>query len=162
MICSESGAEDKITGQSSYFNVIEKLHVIPTHLQPASQLHQKGRSVVLRIAAGWARTDDDRPEQVFEVQTVLEFPGEAREVSVVGNTEISFPAPMHKILTQVALVALPGLGVLNVESRIRRKGATEWQKQIYPILIEQDPNFSPKPSGEVPPSEPRTGTLSAP
>jgi hypothetical protein len=143
IICSESGADDRISGQSSLFNIIERINFFK--LPP-------GVAVIggmnMRITAAWRREEGDAGKG-FDFQSGVWSPDD--ELHILGSGEFVFEHPTQKIGARIAgSLPVTKSGVLRAFVRIRPTGgeAAAWQTQQYPIdIVEAE---MPQ-SGTVPP-----------
>jgi hypothetical protein len=146
IICSDSGAIDHRTNQLSIFNVLESIDVTPLASLPGgdkvpNELIAFLRGLLpvdIRVTAVWMRDDADSADQVFETEVVGSDPGGKPLFRATVN-DFSFTVPFHRI--NIARVKLPGftsLGVHTVESRLRRKGDTDWPwVQSFPFVVQE-------------------------
>jgi hypothetical protein len=133
ILCSESGADDKLTGQVSLFNLTEKVHVMKL---PPGQIPPIPSTFRLRVTALWMRGDDDCGGE-FESEIRLLMPPDG-EILAIPQPAFTFPLLFQRVQIQI-LGPLPvkGPGIMRVQSRIRRNGTEDWLTQQCPIILEE-------------------------
>lgn len=129
ILCSRSGAEDKVTGLLSHYHVLERISF--TSPMP----DQPNVSFCLRVTAVWMREEGDDPEQGYEFQFVLRFPPGGEE-SIVAEGTFRFSHPLHRMIVDTPIARFGGPGLFRVENRIRPVGTEGWSTQHYPILLD--------------------------
>src|SRR5260370_31147833 len=146
IICAESGAEDTLTGLLSHYKVLEKIQ------ETASTQEQiePGPNVIslqpLRVAAVWMRTEGDAIQQEYEFETAFILPPEGKEIVVqTGKFVFDADKPLYRMLVIGYAPLFRVSGMFRVESRVRKIGEKEWQRQDYPIVVEAVPPPDEKP-----------------
>lgn len=136
IICAESGAEDKLSGLVSHYNVVECMAIRKIPKAPESS------SIVIApsplwITALWERTSGDEGQQ-FEFETVLILPPDQQEVKAASGV-FAFEKLRHRFTVRMmGLIPFRGPGTCWVESRVRQVGATEWLKQSFSLILQAD------------------------
>ena len=131
IICSESGAEDKLTSMLSYFNIVESL-ILTT--PPPGQV----RPFRFRVFGVWSREDGDEVTQDYETQFVVFMPPEGTEVALTQVSPVLLPlnADILKVYALYDnLLPFKSGGQMVIENRVRRKGDTQWKAMQYPIKV---------------------------
>lgn len=133
IICSQSASEDAETHFLSLFQIVEQL-MVPKIPEGSKETISRGFS--FRITAVWMRGEEDTPEQTFDSQLRLHFPGTS-DPRILGENSFSFSARFQRfsIILQMGGGVEPG--VLLIEHRIRRAGDEQWLSQTYPIPVEE-------------------------
>ena len=136
MVCCESGAEDRLTGLCSFFNIIEKIEV--RNPDAAYNPDAPRGAFRMRIVAMWMRSDGDADETEFE-QCVYFVPPSGLE-RMLGSGTFNFDAG-KEFFRFTALVEgnIPvEFGLVWFEARLRKKGEENWLGiQRYPVMIEE-------------------------
>src|SRR5688500_2587122 len=99
VIFSKSGAEDSVTNQISFFDVIEAVDVSlgpPSGQARPSPEELMKRQPKLRIVAAWLREEGDGPEDRFEAEIVCHAPNGDRMFSGEGPP-FAFEHPFYRI-----------------------------------------------------------------
>lgn len=138
IICSESALEDRETGHVSIISVIDKLEYHLGDLSP-SDIESGAASIAnfpSRLTATWMKEDSDDGVE-FEHEVAFSMPNTGSELVVLNHTFVfeSFPCMRFNI----KIPRFPGVrapGIMYLTSRIRKKNATEWISQSYPIVVE--------------------------
>jgi len=147
ILCSESGAEDKDSGQSIHFKVIDRLLLMDrVPEKPAGVVLV--RPIPLHITAVWMRADTDDSRDQFETQVRIFLPPYNVEWIPAPSTTFSFSQPRYRTIMKLAGLLLTGPGQLLIESRIRKVGDENWLSQSYPIDV-----IAAEGTAQAPPSE---------
>jgi hypothetical protein len=153
LICSQSNAIDQATNMISFFNVIETIHIkeVPEEAKTESD---NRRLFSMRIVSVWMRTEDDKPDQQFEVEFTVRWqlgdkPPESHVITPV--TPFAFTTLFHRFTSNdIAIWQFPGPGLMWIECHVRRAGETEWlARQEFPLLLEAKP-VTPTEAGTPP------------
>jgi hypothetical protein len=136
IICSESGSEDRQTALFSFFNIIEKIQI---ENRPADGEVKLVGTMPFRATAVWMATDPEDWTEEYEAQMVFLLPRSNKEL-VVYEAPFRFGHDMLKPMQRFTVAGycppLDGPGFLRIESRIRKRGESNWLKQDYPIIVE--------------------------
>lgn len=133
IICSESVAEDRLTGLMSLFQVFERIEM--TEVDKSSKADELLRQKVsMRVTAVWMRFPGDEACD-FQHQLAFMMPPDDRE-HLAEVQSFKFSHPFQRFLAHFIADPFEGAGVLRVESRVRRVGDTQWLRQDFPILVE--------------------------
>jgi hypothetical protein len=148
IVCSESGSEDRSTGLTSHFNVVEQIVLQELPPPPEGKLPVL-RPLNLQISAVWASEESDSIEIEFEFQMRIFVPASAEPIYAGGGT-FRFEKPRFRSLANVHGIILDRPGVFRAEARIRRANADKgsWLVQSYEILVTL---LRPPPMPEAPP-----------
>lgn len=170
IICSRTGALDQYTNSVSCFNIIEALNVSKMETEKVESKDEgspEGKSAVtlpirvqsfgMRVLAVWIKEESDSSKDEFEAQIVFRLENTPIDLMIVGFPNFHFEKRMHRLVApEVPVPPVPDLGLLLVECRVRRVGATEWlSRQSYPIILEEGEPPAPlplRPMSELPPS----------
>jgi len=153
ILCSESGAEDKLTGLVSHFKVLEQIVVFEL---PKPQEGQMGviSLIPCQIVAVWAKEEEDDPAQEYEFRVLLSLPSKPEPIlAASGRLVFEETKPRHRTTVGVAGLAFHGTGVFRVEHQIRPVGGDDqsWLVQSYEVPVVylglQEASHRPAPPG---------------
>ena len=137
ILAAQSWSLDQESGLSSYFHVVEgyEFTILPIdsdkHRTTIAQLSETANFVCVAV---WMKTDGDLPSDEFEFVLSLLAPGKPEFVIAKGS--FRFTKTFQRIGAKISLASSPpGSGVMYLESRIRKTGATQWLKQEFPIPV---------------------------
>ena len=84
----------------------------------------------------WGQTDDDSPEDLYEVEILTQSPGEDEE-SIRHSGQFKFTKRNQRFQTEIR-ISKPWTrsGVFVFSSRIRKAGSSDWLRQDYHIPID--------------------------
>lgn len=146
IICSQGGSEDKASGSLSLFNIVEKIKI-------SKKLHSGMMPMFqFRITSVWMREPEDTADREFEWSVVVCAPITNSELTV-GSGVMTFDSPTYRITANIlGPMPIDGAGTLRAISRIRVPGATEWNCQEYPVIVEEftDAEIAQLTAGSVP------------
>jgi hypothetical protein len=141
IICCQSCSEDKRTGAFSLFNIVEKFQLNQLPPPPPGTVPVIS-SDAFAIVASWSKLPDDPQDQEYEFETILHLPN-GNAIETPRNSFVYEEGkPNYRITVFVsAAPVMETSGVLRIENRLRRTGATddEWIRQDYSILVEVIP-----------------------
>ena len=131
ILCCESGSIDRFTQKASHFNILEQLHAtaVPDDLKSIAARP----TTDFTIFALWIGEDEDL-EQQFDYVLSVRLPGDEQE-HIVNEGDVTFTSRRHRFIGRVIMGSPKEQGTILVESRIRRKGQTEWLTQTYPVDV---------------------------
>jgi hypothetical protein len=135
IICSRGGSEDRLSGNLSLFEVIERMRFTR---QPNTILSS---AVQMRVTSAWRRDAQD-VGLPFDSECAFQMEGVDGEV-VIGRQSFSFSPDIPNQRLSINLSGgLPiqptqERGLMRVISRIRPVGREEWQSQEYSIIVEE-------------------------
>jgi len=137
VVCSESISQDRETNLLSIFSIIERLDFFiggkPDGTSDPAQMAIKHFRA--RLTAVWM-FDPDEVNIPFEHEVAFLLPPNGEEV-LGAKTEFSLREGFHLHRFVTALVGLPPIktGTLNLVSRVRRAGDSDWISQSYPVVV---------------------------
>lgn len=140
IICSRTGAIDRDADTVHCFEILETIKIRQTNVAEM-RTAKPDQMASFRVVAVWHRDETtDQPGQVFEAELAVRFPdreGTIPELVAARYDNIEFATPIHRLLAhRLTFAALPGPGLMLVESRIRRKGDTEWvSRQTFSAML---------------------------
>jgi hypothetical protein len=143
IICSQSSADDKLSGRISFFDVIERIlftkNAIPQGVMPLQQM---------RVTAAWHHEPQDAGKN-FEWSVIIRFPTSDADEQI-ANGILQFQGPSQRIIATLVGMPIAGPGTLKIQSRIRPEGDEEWISQEYSIVVEEF--IDPAITSTVPPA----------
>jgi hypothetical protein len=157
IVCAVSGSEDKDTGLISLFELIEKFQIFPIDLAKPSSSPIVIKAQPIRVVAHWMMEPEkgERFGDLFEFEFRLVLPPIPTVLPLGSGTfQFAEPRKFHRFTIRIETpLPFQGPGFMWVESLVRRKDATDWVIQSYPIELEEIPGPSlPAPSS--PPTGP--------
>jgi hypothetical protein len=137
IICAETVVLDRHTNRVSAVNLIENVP-ISRHDEETPESTKKRKPLSFDILTAWAREDDDSVENTYESEIVAFFPNAPHADGVILGRfpELTFKGYVTRTFTRdVLFEGCWGPGLLLIEARFRRRGATEWTVgQTYLVL----------------------------
>jgi hypothetical protein len=134
ILCSESGSEDRNTGLSSFFNIVEILKAVL--VDPANAGVRQAISITIRTTAVWMRSEGEPPDAAYEFEFALILPNHTNSV-VLHRGHFQFTTPFHRMVMVGQFPGFPSLGLFEIECRARVTGAQEWARQSFPFIVEE-------------------------
>ena len=139
VICAQSSSSDQNTNLLSLFHILDGYQV---HLKksdaPAPALADRAQPHQLGFVgvAVWGRTDDDSPDDSYEVEILTQAPDEDKE-SIRHRGEFKFTRRHQRFHVDIH-ISKPWTksGVFIFSSRIRKVGSSDWIRQDYHIPID--------------------------
>ena len=135
IICSESGAEDRISGRVSLFNLVEKIQI--GKLPPDFKGIVISKGISLWVTAAWMRESEEEGTGEFDFETIVNMPGSAEPIEMMKGS-FAFGKVFQRIMTRIeGHLPFSGSGTMTIQCRIRRAGSTVWSAQECPIILEE-------------------------
>jgi hypothetical protein len=135
ILCAESGAEDRITGLVSHFNVIEQIE-LREYPRPPEGMAAMVQPLSMQVTAAWMRVDGDDPSQQYELKLSVFLPPDGKEV-LVGSDTIVMDKLRYRATAYVKGLLMSNAGSFRAESRLRPVGSGDdsWLVQTYEVAV---------------------------
>jgi hypothetical protein len=150
-----SGAVDRHTNRSSYFDIIETIEVVLA--EAGSGAPALASQQPMRIAAVWMREETESTEDRYEGQIACIAP-DGTEFFATPVALFTIPLLFYRIdIPNVIIPGFPALGLYVIEGRLRRAGQQGWElRQSFPFHVREMPAPTPRatPPVEPPPAAP--------
>ncbi|HWB12048.1 MAG TPA: hypothetical protein VG826_22675 [Pirellulales bacterium] len=133
IVCAQSVIEDKTTNNVSILNVLEKISYIkrkPSDDQPVTQFN-------CNVLAVWRRETSDINVE-FETEFSLILPSSG-DIHSLASSPFTFPEDKELWRFNLMFSGMPpidGDGTLIFRHGLRKKAASEWLYQSYPVSVE--------------------------
>ncbi len=135
IVCSENGAEDRISGRTSLFNLLEQIQI--SKLPPDFKGIVFSKVASIWVTAMWMRESEDEGAGEFEFKISLKMPNVAETIEMLGGS-FAFEKVFQRIMMRLeGPLPIPGPGIMNVQCMIRRAGTSDWLTQECPIILEE-------------------------
>ena len=135
IICSSERLVDATTGLVTHVNVIDKM--IATG--PPEGSHDDVPEIPIChmiMTSVWMKEESDDPEAEYDYEVVVHKPSESPKV--VASGDLVFDKKFYRLEVGFRFTTKSKIqnGIVVFESRIRKKGATDWLSQSFPIETE--------------------------
>jgi hypothetical protein len=138
IICAQIATQDRDSNLLSLTNVLEQIAVRWHPQEDQSKEVKYIHLVTFSIVAVWTRAADDGPDDEYQAEMWVRYPGDEAKEILMKLDNYRFDASADALQRMVAHVRLepPSVGgVIHAGSRTRKVGKTQWLTQEYSMRL---------------------------
>lgn len=140
IICAKDRLVDQASGLTSHINVIDRLHIaqVKTAFPDGVKIAvMRFPTIQIILTAVWSKGAEDSESDEFEYETILHKPH--AESLTTHQGEFRFVKKNQRIDSGISIMSdsqFPASGELVLESRIRKRGTSDWLSQTFTLDID--------------------------
>lgn len=144
IIAADSYSEDRGTNILSVFHILERIEYLRQVIQDGVPLFPEpaeasDSGLHFNLLAVWMKLPDDNPELTYEYEMAVIHPDKTENIVTSGESQM-FPSddrPLQRMVVRFKRFAPKSAGIYRFESRVRVVGEETWQRQDFPLTVEE-------------------------